>query len=337
LPAMLESIAAQEYKDYEVIIVDDCSETPPDDIVASYSASEGGGGGMFIRFLKNSSRQYTKETRLNGILAAQGKYIMFIDADDILYGTIALQDNMARLTESKAEILHFRMIIVDEDGAKIRLPGLNRPLAERLKGRSIFEKYVHSGMDCHLIHGKIVARSLWMRCIEPARTINIRRYQEDLLLASLLFLYAESYIASDSFGYQYIFVNKDIQKACGRAFAQYCMLTEFMPYMRKMCHDKALLKFAEAYFFIGLRRNLRKFLLVIDMYEDSKFLDSMLEEIHSHASSDQFMKAMICSKLYDDSKYAIQHLLFSFSNVYFARFRWIKLIYRKCKEWFCGE
>ena len=231
LPALLDSVAAQDFTDYEVIIVDDCSDGPYLEMLRAEAAKRRAGG-MELRLVRNPSRLYTKESRLLGVEAARGDYIMCADADDRLAGRRALRRHMEMLLSSKADLLQFPVLMHDETRPDSRSwwHKWTMPWPDRLEGRAIFETYVKNKLVGHTVWGKIARRSLWLKCLEPARRVKIRRYQEDLLLSSLLFLHARSLLGSRWVGYEGQYVNKDAQKACGRAVAQYFMLTQFLPY-----------------------------------------------------------------------------------------------------------
>jgi glycosyltransferase involved in cell wall biosynthesis len=229
LPVLLDSIEAQRFDDYEIIIVDDCSDQPCD---AEAQRRRKNGGEL--RLLKNPQRLYTKETRLRGVEAAQGEYIMFADADDRLYGKHALKRNMESIISSKADLLQFRALVHDPANTHQMWSYMSMPWPGIAADREIFARYVRGGMFSHFVWGKIAPKALWCRCLEPARQIKIRRYQEDLLLSSLLYLHARSFVGSEHIGYERQYIDKNVQKACGRVVANYLMLTGFIPYARSI-------------------------------------------------------------------------------------------------------
>src|SRR3989338_2488141 len=73
LPRILDSIKAQNFKDYEVIVVDDCSKDKTRTIAKSY------GHKVFTVFCKGPGK-----ARNNGALKACGDMLLFLDADSIL-------------------------------------------------------------------------------------------------------------------------------------------------------------------------------------------------------------------------------------------------------------
>lgn len=77
LSKCLDSIIGQSYKELEIICVDDASTDNSRAILAEYALHD-----SRIRVLKHSENKGTFLTRLEGVRAASGEYIAFIDSDD---------------------------------------------------------------------------------------------------------------------------------------------------------------------------------------------------------------------------------------------------------------
>lgn len=73
----IESILAQDYSNFEVILVNDCSTDNSVEIIDSYREDSR------IRLINNSRNCGAAESRNVGICQAKGDYIAFIDSDDI--------------------------------------------------------------------------------------------------------------------------------------------------------------------------------------------------------------------------------------------------------------
>ena len=80
----LDSILVQTFKDYEVIIVDDCSTDNSCDVVESYMSKFNGKLNL-IKSKKNSGG--CAVPRNIGLSHANGKYIFFLDSDDLIVKT----------------------------------------------------------------------------------------------------------------------------------------------------------------------------------------------------------------------------------------------------------
>ena len=73
----IRSVQAQTYGDWELLIVDDCSNDHTDEIVKPYLADER------IRYLKNEKNSGAAVSRNRALREAKGKWIAFLDSDDL--------------------------------------------------------------------------------------------------------------------------------------------------------------------------------------------------------------------------------------------------------------
>ena len=77
----LESVLSQDvdYNSYEIIVVDDCSPYEEQKIIDSYIKRH-----KNVRYIRHEINKRQGGARNTGIRAANGKYVMFLDADDFL-------------------------------------------------------------------------------------------------------------------------------------------------------------------------------------------------------------------------------------------------------------
>ena len=78
----LESIEQQTYKEFNVLIIDDCSTDETRNIVQKYSKSNMFKSFTIISLKENVGLAKARSIAMDSIIS---KYIMFIDADDLLY------------------------------------------------------------------------------------------------------------------------------------------------------------------------------------------------------------------------------------------------------------
>lgn len=86
---LLDSIKAQTYKDYEVIIVDDISEDKSVEVIENY-IEENKLNKFFL--LKAVNKLFNGGTRNLGVKCAKGDYILFADCDDWFYSDKCLEE-----------------------------------------------------------------------------------------------------------------------------------------------------------------------------------------------------------------------------------------------------
>lgn len=79
LPETLESVAAQTFRDWECIIVENGSTDRSPEVAAAFSARDGR-----FRVLPLPQNAGVAVARNRGLAAAEGEYVLFLDADDLL-------------------------------------------------------------------------------------------------------------------------------------------------------------------------------------------------------------------------------------------------------------
>lgn len=77
----LESIKAQTYKNFEIIIVDDCSSDNSCEIIEDFISYN---QDLKITLIKHEKNMGQFASMITGLKAAQGEFISFIDSDDVL-------------------------------------------------------------------------------------------------------------------------------------------------------------------------------------------------------------------------------------------------------------
>lgn len=73
----INSVLAQQYANWELIIIDDCSTDNTDSVVYPFLSDQR------IRFLKNDSNYGAAYSRNRALREANGKWIAFLDSDDL--------------------------------------------------------------------------------------------------------------------------------------------------------------------------------------------------------------------------------------------------------------
>lgn len=107
IPQTLESLLYQTMKDFEVVVVDDCSTDNSVEVVESFkSRFNSGGGGIKLHVIQLSKNSGISSTPRNvGIQFACGKYIAFLDSDDLFTPT-ALEELTTLAEEYQADVIH---------------------------------------------------------------------------------------------------------------------------------------------------------------------------------------------------------------------------------------
>ncbi|MBQ2444058.1 MAG: glycosyltransferase family 2 protein [Clostridia bacterium] len=78
LPLTIESVQAQTYENWELILADDCTPDNSADIIAEYAKKD-----SRIKYIKLKENSGAAIARNEALEAAKGRYIAYLDADDI--------------------------------------------------------------------------------------------------------------------------------------------------------------------------------------------------------------------------------------------------------------
>ena len=104
----IESILAQSYSDWELIIVDDCSKDNTDDVVTQYLVD------ARIRYIKNETNSGAAVSRNRALREAKGKWIAFLDSDD-LWEPDKLEKQIAFMENNGYHFSYTNYVEIDEE------------------------------------------------------------------------------------------------------------------------------------------------------------------------------------------------------------------------------
>lgn len=104
----IESVLAQSYSVWELIIVDDCSTDNTDDVVNQYLADER------ICYIKNDTNSGAAVSRNRALREAKGKWIAFLDSDD-LWEPDKLQKQISFMRDNGYHFSYTNYIEIDEE------------------------------------------------------------------------------------------------------------------------------------------------------------------------------------------------------------------------------
>jgi glycosyltransferase involved in cell wall biosynthesis len=107
------SVQAQTYKDWEMIIVDDCSTDRTAEIVASFQEKD-----SRIKYLYNSTNKGSAFSRNIALQKAKGKWIAFLDSDD-LWHPEKLEKQIEFMTRNDIHFSYTNYCEIDESSKEI--------------------------------------------------------------------------------------------------------------------------------------------------------------------------------------------------------------------------
>lgn len=103
----IESVLNQEYPDFEVILLDDCSTDNSAEIMQAYASGKYSCNGREVRFVPNESNSgNTFKQWAKGISLAKGEYIWIAESDDVAEPSF-LRECVARLLANPNAVAAF--------------------------------------------------------------------------------------------------------------------------------------------------------------------------------------------------------------------------------------
>lgn len=130
----IDSVLAQTYTNWELLLIDDCSTDSTPKIIREYADCD-----SRIRSMRtNSNTGIPSEVRNIGIRAAQGRYIAFVDADDIWLPR-KLEDQLDCFRRYDCGAVYSDYEKMDEEGRRDGRVVINPPMTtyRRLLGGNV--------------------------------------------------------------------------------------------------------------------------------------------------------------------------------------------------------
>lgn len=176
LEKALRSVNAQEYKDLEIILVDDCSSESMEEVAGKFAN---------VRYFRNQKNLGVTESRKIALQNSNGEYICVLDDDDYFIDSQKITKQVEFLDANKDYVLvGTRGLFVNKDGKK--LSEINPPLEDAQIRRQILYRasFIHSSVmfrrSAALNVGSYRVRSgnaedydLWLRLGKMGKLANL--------------------------------------------------------------------------------------------------------------------------------------------------------------------
>ena len=179
LEKCLDSLLAQSYKDFEIIVVNDGSPDNSQSIIDKYVA-------RYPDKVKGYAKQNAgvSAARNYGIARAIGEYLVFVDSDDYV-----AEDMLAKLKavidEDSPDVLGFNFTTVDENGEQIAK--CSRTEVRNCSGAEAIISLVNSREMFEVVWGFVFNREFWA---ENAFSFIEGIYHEDFALIPYVIMQA---------------------------------------------------------------------------------------------------------------------------------------------------
>ena len=109
----VSSVLSQTYKNWELLILDDCSSDCTAEIAEYFASLD-----TRIRLLRNPQNMGVAKTRNRGFDIAKGEWIALLDSDDVWHSD-KLEKQLAVAGRAGADIIYCSYALVNESGAHL--------------------------------------------------------------------------------------------------------------------------------------------------------------------------------------------------------------------------
>jgi teichuronic acid biosynthesis glycosyltransferase TuaG len=177
----IESIISQTFQDFEIILVDDCSTDSSYNILREYSNKN---EKIKVYKLEQNSGGPAKPRNI-GIDKSLGKYIAFLDADDLWYET-KLEEQFNFMKKNKINFSSTKMYFIDEKDNLLNIKNLKlnikdfftikNNIANLISSRFIvlssviIDKNILEVFDEDLSYSSVEDYELWLRILSKNTT-----------------------------------------------------------------------------------------------------------------------------------------------------------------------
>ena len=149
---MIKSVQAQTYKNWEMIVIDDCSKDDGPNIVKKISEED-----KRIQLIIQKKNSGPSHVRNIGIGLAKGRFIAFLDSDDIWHGEKL--DKQIKFMQNNEYAFSFTGYEkIDESG---EISGMVRPLKEQVSYHDLL-KTNHIGCLTVMLDLKLLGEKVYM-------------------------------------------------------------------------------------------------------------------------------------------------------------------------------
>ena len=173
LQRCIDSVLAQTYQDFELLLIDDGSKDSSGVICETYAAKD-----ARIRVIHKENTGVS-DTRNLGLDVARGKYLFFLDADDFWLQSDSMSMFVQKAEEHNLDIVRGEYSAMHEDGSF----AWSRRISK--KRRQYAERVLHSGEFLEYgIHGEFF---LLLSMFKRSRIGNLRFEKGRVFLEDMLF------------------------------------------------------------------------------------------------------------------------------------------------------
>ena len=155
LERCVRSVTCQTFHDFELILVDDGSRDNSGALCDTFARED---ERIVVIHQENSG---SSEARNTGARAAKGKYLLFLDSDDMWSDPEALENLSIIIQRNSVDVICFGVEIFDDDGSfvKSRIP--TEPSCDAVSKESVLKHLVYSNQYFSASYVKAIRRDFF--------------------------------------------------------------------------------------------------------------------------------------------------------------------------------
>ena len=220
------SILNQSFQDFEIIIIDDCSNDNSYNIFKKYQKHDDR-----IKIINHSENFGIYRSRVDALYNSKGEYILFVDADDMLLNEYLLEIMNYYISIYHFDIIEFLVLYQAEGKNYLVRPSLKNHILTHIHNFSeniIYQPslstiifYIpqtknYSSVICRTVWNKIYKKNILLDSINYiGRKFYYKsylNYGEDTIMNILNFRFAHNYTNINIYGYMYNVRNNSISR-----------------------------------------------------------------------------------------------------------------------------
>jgi glycosyltransferase involved in cell wall biosynthesis len=283
------SILNQSFQDFEIIIVNDFSNDNTYDIINRLQSED-----IRIKIINHNKNLGTYHSRVEGVLNSKGKYILFIDPDDLLLNQFLLDILFHYNINLNLDIIEFTVYHTIERKKKIFIPNEHHLSHIHNFTEDIIYQPKLSNILFHVPqsknYSKVICRTLWNKLYRKQvllRTIkfigNDYYYNyyiiiiEDTLLNIINFQFAHNYTNINLPGYLYNIRKNSISQISGNENKKKLIIVSISFFLYLKLFFKYIKEFDKDinYFYYELE-DLSFFLMNFKLYNIKEYLNKTI-------------------------------------------------------------
>ena len=209
----LLSVLNQSFRNFEIVIINDHSLDNSENIIKKLQSNN-----SQIKMINHDQNYGIYQSRVDAIRNSKGKYIIFLDPDDLFCNADLLRDLYEFNLNKNLDFIEFAVIIQEESKKKLYYPlehrrnhfhNFNEEIIYQpyLSNILFFEKNEYSDVFCRCIWNKMVKKQIFEKTIN---FLGNRTYQqihfnlaEDTIINIINFEFAYNFSNLNLIGYMY--------------------------------------------------------------------------------------------------------------------------------------